>query len=150
MRTVNRSAVVVVPKQPLLDWLRSIDPTNSEMKLADVRKDATVYLLPEAASEMSLLEVLETYCDRIFEEELNAWHLATEDWPADRSRANSNNGSPAAFTPWSWTLRTVRSSPRISSSRRAGSSRPDTITCSKDSGPPNCTVSRSNPQDSIS
>jgi hypothetical protein len=97
MRTVNRSAVVVVPKQPLLDWLRSIDPTNSEMKLADVRKDATVYLLPEAASEMSLLEVLETYCERIFEEELNAWHLATEDWPADRSRANFQQWFTCSF-----------------------------------------------------
>jgi hypothetical protein len=28
---------------------------------------------------------LEMYCDRIFEEELNAWHLVTEDWPADRT-----------------------------------------------------------------
>jgi ribonucleoside-diphosphate reductase alpha chain len=28
---------------------------------------------------------LEMYCDRIFEEELNAWHFVTEDWPTDRT-----------------------------------------------------------------
>src|SRR5438132_254234 len=51
MRTVNRSAVVVIPKQPFLDWLRRVDPTGGKLTLADLRRDPSIYLLPECDLE---------------------------------------------------------------------------------------------------
>ena len=46
MNTINRSAVVVIPAQPFLDWLHQADPTSAQLSLNDLRKEATLYLLP--------------------------------------------------------------------------------------------------------
>ena len=47
MVAVNRSAIVVTPNQPFLDWLHAVDPTSSELKLADLIIEPTIYLIPE-------------------------------------------------------------------------------------------------------
>ena len=47
MVAVNRSAIVVTPKQPFLDWLQSVDSTSSELASADLGLDPTIYLIPE-------------------------------------------------------------------------------------------------------
>jgi hypothetical protein len=36
VQTLNRSAIVVTPKKPFLDWIRSVDPFNRELKMADM------------------------------------------------------------------------------------------------------------------
>jgi len=42
MATLNRSAVVVKPKQPLLDWLHAADSTSQDLSLRDlVREPST-------------------------------------------------------------------------------------------------------------
>src|SRR6516162_6612840 len=46
MNTINRSAVVVIPAQPFLDWLHQADPTSAQLSLNDLRIEATLYLLP--------------------------------------------------------------------------------------------------------
>jgi len=51
MDAINRSAGIVMPAQPLLDWLRQADPTSAELSLEDLRREPTIYLLPEYASE---------------------------------------------------------------------------------------------------
>ena len=58
MRTWNRTAVVVVPKQPFLDWLHSIDPSSADLTLADLHQDPTVYLLPESGSDPEAINLL--------------------------------------------------------------------------------------------
>jgi len=35
MDTLNRSAIVVKPKQPFLDWLHAADPTSHGITLLD-------------------------------------------------------------------------------------------------------------------
>lgn len=47
MVAVNRSAIVVTPKQPFLDWLQSVDSTSSELASADLGLEPTIYLIPE-------------------------------------------------------------------------------------------------------
>ena len=47
MRAVNRSAVVVVPKQPFLDWLHHVDSSSGKLTLTDLANDPSIYLLPE-------------------------------------------------------------------------------------------------------
>ena len=41
MDVIKRSAVIVVPGEPLLDWLRQSDSTSSELKLEDLRREPT-------------------------------------------------------------------------------------------------------------
>jgi hypothetical protein len=83
MILLNRSAIVVIPKQPFLDWLRGIDAANTELNLDDLAAEPTIYLLPTCDSEEAMTEYLsEVYAD-IFDEELNGWHTDDSVWPHD-------------------------------------------------------------------
>jgi hypothetical protein len=92
MRTWNRTAVIVVPKQPLLDWLHSVDPTSAEVTLKILREDPTVYLLAECGSDPEA----ET-SSRNPAEQLDAWYRAPECWPEDRGIANFRRWSTCSF-----------------------------------------------------
>ena len=51
MKTINRSALVVKPAPPFLDWLHQVDRTSVHLKLDDLRLEPTIYLLPEWDTE---------------------------------------------------------------------------------------------------
>ena len=85
MRTVNRSAVVVVPKQPFLDWLHRVDSSSGKLTLTDLGDDPSIYLLAECDLEPDLGECLKEACVEIFEDQLNGWYRAEDQWPEDRS-----------------------------------------------------------------
>lgn len=74
METINRSAIVVMPGQPFLDWLHRVDPTSAELSLEDLRREPTIYLLPESENEEAVGECLKEVCAEIFEEQLNGWY----------------------------------------------------------------------------
>jgi hypothetical protein len=82
--TVNRSAVVVAPKQPFLDWLHRIDPTSRDLTLADLG-EPNVYLLPECEDDRIMVAHVKNYCETIFEGELEGWWQDPGDWPSDRN-----------------------------------------------------------------
>lgn len=46
---LNRSAIVVTPKQPFVAWLHAADPTSVEIGPEEIC-EATVYLLPDASA----------------------------------------------------------------------------------------------------
>jgi hypothetical protein len=52
--------------QPFLDWLRSVDPSNLELTMADVRGDPSVYLFPECNFDHELMEHLKASCRELF------------------------------------------------------------------------------------
>ena len=85
METLNRSGVIVRPKQPFLDWLHTADPTSHELTLLDLVQDPTIYLIPECDASEELAAVLSVFCKEIFEEQLSGWYLDTSTWPANRS-----------------------------------------------------------------
>ena len=87
VRELNRSAVIVMPKQPFLDWLRSVDPKGDEVSLADLRCEPTVYLVSECESDAALARCLRKFSQSIFEDILNGWWTEQNDWPKDRSFA---------------------------------------------------------------
>jgi len=74
MNTINRSAVVVIPAQPFLVWLHQADPTSAQLSLNDLRKEATLYLLPEYDTEEEARQHLQKRCGKVFEEELDGWY----------------------------------------------------------------------------
>ena len=47
MNMINRSALVVEPAQPFLDWLHRVDTSSADLTLDDLRLDPSIYLLPE-------------------------------------------------------------------------------------------------------
>ena len=58
MEMINRSAIVVKPAQPFLDWLHRVDPTSAHLMLDDLRLDSTIYLLPECEGKEEGIEHL--------------------------------------------------------------------------------------------
>src|SRR5215831_7425629 len=70
---LNRSAVVVKPRQRFLDWLHGADPTSPHLTLRDLAREPTLYLLPEWDTEAELEKVLREVCEQIFCEQLAGW-----------------------------------------------------------------------------
>jgi hypothetical protein len=83
MEAINRSAVIVVPTQPFLDWLHRADPTSAELSLEDLRREPTIYLLPEYDTEEEARGYLREYRSEIFEEQLDGWYRVPSAWPVD-------------------------------------------------------------------
>jgi|SRR5450755_763584 hypothetical protein len=82
--TINRSAIIVRPAQPFLDWLHRVDPTSAHLTLEDLRQEPTIYLVPECDSEDQALEYLGNSAADIFEEHLDGWYRVPEVWPTKR------------------------------------------------------------------
>ena len=66
MPTLNRSAIVVTPKQPFLDWLHTTDAMSAELTLLELIRDPTIYLIPECDTDEDVVEVLRDLCEEIF------------------------------------------------------------------------------------
>ena len=74
MNAINRSALVVKPAQPFLDWLHRVDPTSTHLTLDDLRLEPIIYLLPEWETDDEALEHLAEVSSEIFKEQLNGWY----------------------------------------------------------------------------
>ncbi|MFQ6078844.1 MAG: hypothetical protein ACE5NJ_06890 [Thermodesulfobacteriota bacterium] len=79
---VNRGVVIVRPKQPYLDWARSLGDSGV---MPDVKGERTIYLIPDFESDEQAWEILEEIYDEIFDNELWGWHTDPSAWPQDRS-----------------------------------------------------------------
>jgi hypothetical protein len=86
MASVNRSALIVRPKQPFVDWINAVEPT-SPVTLKTACNEPSVYLLPECDTEKDLANVLRVVYGEIFEDELWSWYTDPGCWPKDRSFA---------------------------------------------------------------
>ena len=82
---LNRSALIVIPRQAFLDWLHFIDPTSSEITLEDLGQDPDIYLIPECEDEKERADFLREMYSVIFEDLLHGWWTDEKDWPKDRS-----------------------------------------------------------------
>jgi hypothetical protein len=84
MVTVNRSAIVVMPAEPFLEWLHGVDASSAELTLEDLRQEPTIYLLPECENEEEVRRYLRDVCVEIFEEQLDGWYRVPSAWPVRR------------------------------------------------------------------
>jgi hypothetical protein len=82
--TLNRAALVVIPKQPYVDWANSLDEFEPRLDIADPHYEYTVYLVDAIGYDSDVPRVLKRYYPIIFEHELAAWYLDTTAWPAKR------------------------------------------------------------------
>jgi hypothetical protein len=83
---LNRSAVAIRPKQPFLDWLKSVEELSLQnMKLSQLEK--TLYLVPDYEDPKDADKVLSLVCEEIFCRELEGWYTDETTWPQDRGLA---------------------------------------------------------------
>jgi hypothetical protein len=82
--TINRSALIVKPAQPFLDWLHQVDPTSARLTLEDLQREPTIYLLPECDSQDQAIEYQGMSVSNIFEEHLDGWYRVPAVWPKQR------------------------------------------------------------------
>ena len=87
MRRVKRTAVIVIPKQPYIDWANSLE--ESGVKLGEeFTPEHTIYLVEDIADYIiDKVEIIKPHFEFIFEEELNSWHRLVSNWPANRDLA---------------------------------------------------------------
>lgn len=81
---INRSALIVKPKQPFKDWLAEMD---SRFSGDYVLEDSDMYLIPDFNEEQSAKKWLMKNFDMIFADQLNNWYNDENDWPQKRTFA---------------------------------------------------------------
>jgi len=79
--SINRNAILVKIKQPLLDWINSIYPDSP----VESTNEGTIYLIKEKDSNVAIEKWLKNNFDNIFINELNDWHTDEKDWPQKRT-----------------------------------------------------------------
>jgi hypothetical protein len=85
MRRVKRTAVIVIPKQPYIDWANSLEEGGIKLGEEDFTPEHTIYLVEDTTDFMiDKVEIIKPHFEFIFEEELVSWHRLVSDWPAKR------------------------------------------------------------------
>ncbi|MEI8011010.1 MAG: hypothetical protein WCI27_00825 [Candidatus Omnitrophota bacterium] len=84
MERSDRMAVIIVPREPLVDWINSVTP--DETVWADDFSDrANVYFIPRYETLDEAEEYVQENFDEIFRNELAEWFEDESSWPAKRT-----------------------------------------------------------------
>lgn len=89
MASINRSALILRPNRPFLDWLNKLPFTEGEKRytLQDVRDDPTVYLIPDFDTAREKEEWVFDNFETFFDEQMTAWWTGKRKWPTSRTVA---------------------------------------------------------------
>ena len=83
---LNRSAVIVKPRQPYLEWTQRDEAEGlADTVFETLHTEPTVYLLPEYEDPSTQREVLEEFWPDLFEAMLEGWVTDEALWPKDRT-----------------------------------------------------------------
>jgi hypothetical protein len=85
MQSVNRTAVIIRPKQPFVDWLNSIPGESTDNTLEKISRENTTFLIPEFDYPKDSLAYVKKNYSYLFEFELFGWYMAEELWPKKRT-----------------------------------------------------------------
>jgi hypothetical protein len=80
---VNRSLLVIRPKQPFIDWLKNL-PDPSEVTVEECSQDATSFLIPDFEDDEERDEIIAEFYPTLFDEALLEWWSDQKDWPKHR------------------------------------------------------------------
>ena len=81
MLALNRSAIVLRPKPPFLEWLHTADPTSLTLTLTDLGREPTIYLVSECGDPEDEQACLQAVFSTIFEDQLDGWWRDRTTWP---------------------------------------------------------------------
>jgi hypothetical protein len=85
--TLNRTVVLLVPRQPFLDWLNNVDPDDQTLTVDDLRDDNEVFLIPQLSDNSDSEKWVEKRWEFLFEHMLMGWVEDEMAWPQDRTLA---------------------------------------------------------------
>ena len=85
MQSIDRLVAIIKPRQPFLEWLKSLPDWDLEMSLEELRDDCTALLIPEFGNNEEAKGHIETNYQVIFEMQLNSWYTEPTMWPEKRS-----------------------------------------------------------------
>lgn len=80
---LNRSAILIRPTQPYIDWAKSLPDADSILPSLD--GEQSVYLVEPIDDSKHLEAVLAEVFTDIFESELASWCLDESLWPQERT-----------------------------------------------------------------
>ena len=81
---LERSMVIIKPKQPLLDWVnQSFIELPQPLTLDSVRIDCNTYLIPEVNELEDGINYIDEQFADLFELELNSWTDDKKLWPQE-------------------------------------------------------------------
>ena len=86
MYTINRSLVIIRPKQPFIDWANQLPDAEWVSTLDDFKTDCLVILTPEYESDEEAVGYINEMYEDIFFEELCGWCTDESWWPHDRTK----------------------------------------------------------------
>ncbi len=83
----HRTAIVVRPRTPFLDWCKATDDENrlAQEVVDDMQADPTLYLVDGFSDEQTLKENLAAFWVGIFEATLEGWTSLESEWPSPRT-----------------------------------------------------------------
>lgn len=67
MQSINRTAAVIKPKQPFVDWLNSLPDDDHVYNLEELSSDNLIFLIPDAQSPDEAIDYIRKKHNLIFE-----------------------------------------------------------------------------------
>lgn len=83
--TINRTVVLLGPRQPFLDWLNNVDPDDEALTVEDLREDNEVFLIPQYNDNSDSEKWVEKRWSFLFEHMLMGWVDDEALWPQERT-----------------------------------------------------------------
>ena len=80
MKTINRTAITIIPKQSYIDWANSF-----EGGVGYDRIHATTILISDKYDEFDYEVYLKKIFKDVFKEQLESWMADPDDWPPKRT-----------------------------------------------------------------
>lgn len=82
MQVVNRSIIILKPKEPYLSWANHV--AQSMESLGEIRAQSKAILIPQTSYSDQARAYLEQNYARLFEIELEGWASDKKRWPPKR------------------------------------------------------------------
>ena len=102
-KTINRSLIVLLPKQPVLDWLLRVDPELSATTLAELRQECDGILVPDRIEDFEDAQAwVHEHWKMFFEDYLADWYQDEEPWPKKRTLKMFKEWFEIQFTSMVW------------------------------------------------
>lgn len=85
--TISRHLIILMPKQPVLDWIKRVDPNPPNISLDEVRQEQNAFLVPDTLDGQQEAErwVLRRW-SMFFEGFLAEWYTDESWWPQKRTQ----------------------------------------------------------------
>ncbi|WP_028102826.1 hypothetical protein [Pseudoduganella violaceinigra] len=103
--SLNRAAIFLLPKQPVLDWILQVDPNPLAITLEGLRKEPELFLVSQSMeTHEDALRWVNQNWRACFENYLMDWFTDESMWPQGRSRKLLHEWFDVHFSSMVWDL----------------------------------------------